>query len=148
MEEEELRSLWGQVGDYSPTLAAIFGEAYLNGSDEASQNIPDGLLKTAEGGDLRVYEVGILVGRAIESARVINCRQNQLILTAFILAFIKDWATGFPHSVIWENIKHMESCYNPDCCSLDSLARMDKHLTQEQMKARFEHLSLSYLPED
>lgn len=142
LSEDEMRRLFGEMGDCNPLLAELFGCAYLDHEDKSADGIPSEIARVAEVTGGSILQITDLVQRAVEQAKIIDCKENQAILTAYITAFIENFAEGFPQEAIWANIRHMEKCFNPDCRSLELLSRQDKYLSQEQMRIAFEQLSV------
>src|SRR4030042_3208394 len=115
-----LRDAFGQTGDYSPELAAMFGDTYLDHPDDPA--LEDGLGLRQRG--FKAYRINDLLDRAIASAPDISCRQNQRLLVDHLRAVrtqsrrgrLLDWEDN------WSVNKHLETCHQPLCHRLNNRA--------------------------
>jgi hypothetical protein len=114
-DKEELRGKFGWLGDYSPDLAAVYGDAYLD-SPGCS-------------GDFYTY-LKSLSEKCLESARDINCHDNQQILIWHLRALrqLDRRSKVMSSEQNWESRKHMYSCSNNRCHLLN-----DEVVAQDEM---------------
>jgi len=135
MDKERLRELFGEFGDRKGFLEKMFGSAYLDHRDDGQLNIPEEL-QGLVGEGFGVVNAGPLIGRAIEQAPDITCRENQNILLRHLKGYINN-NTDTTFEEIYFTMKHGQICTNKKCRRIDFIATFDNQLSPEQMRASF-----------
>jgi hypothetical protein len=137
MDTERLRKLFGKTGDFNHSASTLFGRAYLDSPDVTGENIDPTIKEITSSLGLACNEVSVLVTKALESALIISCEENQLINARFIQGYITNTDKGITAEQIWSTFKHVDDCQNADCHLLHNMSTWDNILTREEMDRRF-----------
>ena len=128
-------------------LEKMFGDAYLDSPDLSQKDIPEGLKEIAEKLDGDVANVSHLIGEAIERAPVWSCEEAQKKM----IQHLEEYVTRDPDPKVgwldgWAWLKHREQCCNHICAELDLILYLDKYLTPEEMKPKYEGFMREWFP--
>ncbi len=136
-QKENLRRMLGHVGDgqIHPQLKLMFGEAYLNGPDDAVEGVPPEVEQATEGLG-RVFNVTGLVDRAIQRAPAISCLDSQRIMIRHLEGYMARTGT-MTWEQSWQIERHVLTCIDPRCRRLRDIAILDCFIPPADMRASY-----------
>jgi len=129
--DKEIRTAFGEFGDFNPNLEKMFGNAYLDYPDTSKNNLPEGLINESN-----LYNVGDLLERAIELSPNIDCKLAQNITLRFLKGYISD-EDSVTHEEWFTVVKHVGDCNQKACHDLYNIAIMDNLMTGQVMDKLF-----------
>jgi len=137
MNKEELRKIFGESGDDAdPTLAEMFGPAYLDHPEDV-HDTPIDLVEACKAVGIKMTGVGALE-RAIEMAAEISCIDNRAAYLRHLMAYCgKAGGEFMTLQQCWETMKHMGKCDDSLCLEVYAISEHEADMAPEAFWTRF-----------